>query len=1254
MRFFRDGPSIPNSLLEQSEAGRVVFFCGAGVSCYSRNSEIQMPNFLDLTRRVVKHFKPSVDSEIVDALNSWNNGSETNLMSLDQIFYQIKNTFCEDEVNKKVARILSCKNIDEHPIRHENIIKISRNRDNIPQIVTTNFDVLFERATSEKNVRVNVPPFLPDMSQKSPITGITYLHGRTSESTRYNKIQKEYLNKFILSSADFGRAYLSEGWATNFVRYLASEYTVVLIGYRAEDPPMHYLLMGMGSDVEFSNAKLYAFDQSENDQKVVQSRWEAKGITPIMYSSYNLLWETIEEWANKSSNPSQWITKMNRLLLANPTILESYERGQVVYFMQSIKGEKTIMEILSSAHPGWINVFDTKIRTVVERREYHRDRKGSTMKLIYNLDEEDNSKNEYSYRDLPNLTDILTSEVNELATVEDKRSIAVKERMLISWLIKNIDNPIVALWGARQKNLSNNFLTSIRKRLVESHNINIKARLMWNFIIEYHSSKVDSESTITWDSFMTIIQQEGWNMNSCRKFSDLVRPVFSYKVKFDKFLFSRRDLTWEDIRSILDVEVKFPKRGGGIVEVPEKFLPDVVTFLQNNILQASSMISAVDAFNDTKTRTPTCYQSRDVCDSIRAQKYSPEIGLFIKLIQLLLDVDSKLVKSIVESWPIADYYFFRKLKLFMLNNDSLFSSGEMEGCIKGLTSDEFWCRNSERELMYLIADRKNDISREGKKNIGDRLLQPPVEPPKPRTYGYRGTVPSKALSVARGLWLENQNFGFSRSMISEISSIRKSLDMWRDSWATDLVNISDRQTRQEVDTNFDILKGVPDENVIKLARSEEKSHRDSGVRRDPFCGLVQKSPRAALSALIADRDAEEELIDYWKKLIRNLPSRIGKSLYLDIIREIAKLSRRSIGMMWIDLSNYILERHKDAFSMDDELAWKIVDICIDVWKGQRVRVLDGRGQLYRGAVRYPMAKVTQFLVSRCINGAKKGIPDDIKLRLDRILEKTNRTQHQCVTVLTYNIEALYQCDPNWTRQRLMPLFEFDQDAAGYAWNGLLYGGISSERLTRALSYQILNLFPQIDEFSWEKEDRSKCVHMIMEVYKLFSKKFNIEYSEDLRRCIRNMTVEDRGVLISFLGDNDHGEGGTWNSNVVSFLDEIWPKDEVLRTQFLVQSWVNLLVKSGGLFSQVYPIVKNFLVPVMDIDIDLTGFTNYNGKEKPIAEMFPKKVMKLADTIIPDRPCSKFKGVGDILEVVRGSEENLIDDPRYVRFFDIVD
>ena len=65
MRFKADGPAIPDILLDQRDAGNVVFLCGAGVSIPAG-----MPNFLGLAQHVTDEVDPPPDSKIRQALKT--------------------------------------------------------------------------------------------------------------------------------------------------------------------------------------------------------------------------------------------------------------------------------------------------------------------------------------------------------------------------------------------------------------------------------------------------------------------------------------------------------------------------------------------------------------------------------------------------------------------------------------------------------------------------------------------------------------------------------------------------------------------------------------------------------------------------------------------------------------------------------------------------------------------------------------------------------------------------------------------------------------------------------------------------------------------------------------------------------------------------------------------------------------------------------------------------------------------------------
>jgi NAD-dependent SIR2 family protein deacetylase len=174
MRFFSDGPAIPDLLLERRDAGRIVFLCGAGVSFNSG-----MPTFLGLTQHVIDFFDPPADSQIMSAFSPWLKDVSTANVPLDQIFNLLHQEYGRDEVNALVTeRLRSSANAASVGREHGLIKRISSNQNGTPQIVTTNFDLLFEGGVSTEHVTTHTPPAFPDLSNGSPIEGITYLHGR--------------------------------------------------------------------------------------------------------------------------------------------------------------------------------------------------------------------------------------------------------------------------------------------------------------------------------------------------------------------------------------------------------------------------------------------------------------------------------------------------------------------------------------------------------------------------------------------------------------------------------------------------------------------------------------------------------------------------------------------------------------------------------------------------------------------------------------------------------------------------------------------------------------------------------------------------------------------------------------------------------------------------------------------------------------------------------------------------------------------
>jgi hypothetical protein len=114
----------------------------------------------------------------------------------------------------------------------------------------------------------------------------------------------------ILTGADFGRAYLSEGWAARFVTELFREFTVVFVGYSLNDPVMGYLVDALAAERERGASGFqqpFALAASPPaKQEASTELWRSKGVEPVVYDpvdNHHLLTDTVVEWARVTGDP---------------------------------------------------------------------------------------------------------------------------------------------------------------------------------------------------------------------------------------------------------------------------------------------------------------------------------------------------------------------------------------------------------------------------------------------------------------------------------------------------------------------------------------------------------------------------------------------------------------------------------------------------------------------------------------------------------------------------------------------------------------------------------------------------------------------------------------------------------------------------------------------------------------------------------------------------------------------------------------
>lgn len=293
MQFVTNGPNIPDHLLQSHEDGHVVFFCGAGIS-YPAG----LPNFKGLVDEIYRslgtslnelesdsYSKQQYDTTIDLLEHRWAGGRVAVRSTLPKIL--------EPYLRKRGATAM-----------HHALLTLGTDRDGVLRVVTTNFDRVFEKTgkLKRKTFKSYCAPLIP-IPKKSRWDGLVYLHGKLESNS-----SESDLNKLVLSSGDFGLAYLTERWASRFVTELFRNFVVCFVGYSINDPVLRYMMDALAADRMLGERtpQAYAFGDYKTGQEPARRKdWEAKGVIPILYEvpaqdsrDHSALHNTLSAWAN--------------------------------------------------------------------------------------------------------------------------------------------------------------------------------------------------------------------------------------------------------------------------------------------------------------------------------------------------------------------------------------------------------------------------------------------------------------------------------------------------------------------------------------------------------------------------------------------------------------------------------------------------------------------------------------------------------------------------------------------------------------------------------------------------------------------------------------------------------------------------------------------------------------------------------------------------------------------------------------------
>ncbi len=284
--FVPNGPFVPDRLVQQLEDDRVVIFCGAGISMGAG-----LPSYAGLVKYCYDELGEPLPAD-----------KSTEWLWPDRLMGAVENRYTPENLRRKVAERL-----DQPPTdleMHRAILKLATIRQgNGLRLVTTNFDTFFERAQAGmvlgRDFHSGPVLPIPRNDRIASWKSIVYLHGRLGPAGESN-------DHLVLTSSDFGRAYLTEAWAARFVARLFADFTVLFIGYSLNDPVLRYMTDAFAAEESAARGRAargpaYIFLPYKGRTAPDPRPWIERKLEPIFYNEmrhHARLRRTLIAWAD--------------------------------------------------------------------------------------------------------------------------------------------------------------------------------------------------------------------------------------------------------------------------------------------------------------------------------------------------------------------------------------------------------------------------------------------------------------------------------------------------------------------------------------------------------------------------------------------------------------------------------------------------------------------------------------------------------------------------------------------------------------------------------------------------------------------------------------------------------------------------------------------------------------------------------------------------------------------------------------------
>lgn len=1249
MQFVHNGPDIPEHLLQAHEDGRVVFFCGAGISYPAR-----LPDFAGLVKELyAKLGEPNAVQ--LAAIKAKQFDTAIGLLERD-----IVGGRKEGLVRKALAEILNPDLAAPNATAtHEALLTLSKSRKGRTRLITTNFDRLFEEviATQAKPPERFDAPLLP--VPKNRWDGLVYLHGLLADSPTPSD-----LDRLVISSGDFGLAYLTERWAARFVSELFRNYTVCFVGYSINDPVLRYMMDALAADrlLGEHTPDMFAFGsypKGKYDERA--NEWRAKNVVPILYSEHKhhaYLHKSLWEWAKTYRDGVRG--KENIVVesaMARPLggTKQDYFIPRMLWALGDKAGlpAKRFAELDPVPSLKWLEALS-------EDRYGHADldRFGAPPK-----DGED-EKRAFSLTCRPSPYRLAPRMCVVDAGARRSNWDAVMGH-LAEWLTRHLNDADLLVWLVKRGGqLHENFARQIEHRLDklaqlerdgderELRRIQENApnaipgkfmRVLWRLMLTGRVKSWRRNDLYRWrDRF----NRDGLTATLRLELREILTPRVLLREPFgwpsDEMNAGEPQrikalVDWEVVLSTEHVHSGLQDQRGDerwTAALPE-LLQDFTTLLRDALDLMRELGGAQDRSDYSYIHQP----------SISEHPQNQGFHDWTALIELTRDAWLATTASsperamlAVESWWLTPYPLFKRLVFFAAAQGELVP---VRRALDWLLADEhwwLWSVETQREAMRLLVALAPRLDAAMVTEIEQAILAGP-----PRQMFKDDIEPERSSGIVdREIWLRLAKIAEAGAILStagqeRLNALAAEHPKWKlaanqrdespswmgdgdgDEWRTF------RATPRDLHELVDWLRKYPTTDYWHEDDWRQRCRDDFDTSARALCISADEGVWPA--------DRWRDALQAWseEKLLKHSWSHIAPVL-AKVRDEVLQSLSHGVSW-WLQTIAKVFEGHEPQFF---DLSRRI--LALDYESGNDDDDPVGR------AINHPVGLVTEALLRwwyRRTLEDEQGLPIEIKTCFTALCDTRIEKFRYGRILLAAHVIALFRVDTGWATQHLLPLFDWQrsESEARAAWEGFLW----SPRLYRPMMALIKPAFLDTARHyaSLGKHDRQYAALLTFAALD----QGDVFTNAELATATRALPPEGLQEAARTLARAQEGAGPQraeyWSNRVLPYLRTIWPKTREHLSPAIAESLGLLCVAAGEAFPEALEQLRAWLQPP-DYPDYLVGRLHEEG----LCGRFQEEALTFLSLVIGDQAQMPPRKLQTCLDAIRTTAPHLEADQRF--------